>query len=108
MFTTKRTFIDKIEVDLPEDIQVLSCHELPTMNCMGIVVQSASFGIVPEGTTLPIINPVYTRFECQANLLELVSRQAEDEGLWFEAQTAPEAYLQQELRKLHEAIERKP
>ena len=38
-------------------------------------------------------------------LQELVNKQAEDEGLWFIAQTAPEAYLQQELRKLHAAIE---
>jgi len=35
----------------------------------------------------------------------LVNKQAEDEGLWFKAKTAPEAYLQQELRKLHHAIE---
>jgi hypothetical protein len=35
----------------------------------------------------------------------LVDEQAEDEGLWFLAQTAPEAYLQQELRRLHAAIE---
>jgi len=38
-------------------------------------------------------------------LCSIVDRQAEDEGLWFEAETAPEAYLQQELRKLHGAIE---
>lgn len=37
--------------------------------------------------------------------MALVQRQAEDEGLWFEATTAPEAYLQQELRKLHAAVE---
>jgi len=35
----------------------------------------------------------------------IVSEQAEDEGLWFVAQTASEAYLQQELRRLHAAIE---
>lgn len=35
----------------------------------------------------------------------LVDRQAEDEGLWFPNGTASEAYLQQELRKLHAAIE---
>ena len=35
----------------------------------------------------------------------LVDKQATDEGLWFIAQTAPEAYLQQELRKLHGAVE---
>lgn len=41
-------------------------------------------------------------------LLELVDRQAEDEGLWFVAETAPEAYLQQELRRLHAAVEGLP
>ena len=35
---------------------------------------------------------------------ELVDTQAKDEGLWFRAETAPEAYLQEALRKLHEAI----
>lgn len=34
-----------------------------------------------------------------------VNEQAEDEGLWFVAETAPEAYLQQELRRLHSVIE---
>lgn len=35
----------------------------------------------------------------------VVSAQAEDNGLWFVAETAAEAYLQQELRRLHEVIE---
>lgn len=35
----------------------------------------------------------------------LVAEQAADEALWFKAQTAPEAYLQQALRALHAAIE---
>ena len=35
----------------------------------------------------------------------MVDEQAEDDGLWFQAETAPEAYLQQELRKLHALIE---
>lgn len=38
--------------------------------------------------------------------LELVHKQAEDEGLWFQAMTAPEEYLQDALRKLHAAVER--
>ena len=41
-------------------------------------------------------------------LRAIVSAQAEDEGLWFVARTAPEAYLQQELRKLHAAVEGTP
>ena len=38
-------------------------------------------------------------------LKALVDQQAEDEALWFFARTAPEAYLQQELRKLHALCE---
>jgi hypothetical protein len=43
-----------------------------------------------------------TKYEA---LKKLVDDQAEDEGLWFAAETAPEAYLQAELRKLHAAVE---
>lgn len=35
----------------------------------------------------------------------LVEAQAKDESLWFDAQTAPEAYLQAALRRLHAAVE---
>lgn len=41
----------------------------------------------------------------EAIALALVQRQASDEGLWFVAQTAPEAYLQAALRELHAAVE---
>lgn len=34
----------------------------------------------------------------------LVNKQAEDGGFWFIAMTAPEAYLQQALRRLHAAV----
>ncbi len=37
--------------------------------------------------------------------LKLVDRQAEDEGLWFKAETIAEAYVQQALRDLHAEIE---
>jgi hypothetical protein len=40
------------------------------------------------------------------SLKRLVERQAKDEGLWFIAEYASEAYLQKALRLLHEAIER--
>ena len=43
--------------------------------------------------------------EADTDIRALVDEQAEDDGLWFHARTAPEAYLQQELRRLHEAIE---
>ena len=41
----------------------------------------------------------------KAALRHIVDLQALDEGLWFVAETAPEGYLQQELRRLHTAIE---
>lgn len=40
-----------------------------------------------------------------APLKQLVDRQAEDEGLWFTSSYSNVAYLQQEFRKLHAAIE---
>ena len=45
---------------------------------------------------------------CERRLVEaqaLVAAQAEDWGLWCVAATAPEAYLQQALRRVHRAIE---
>jgi len=38
----------------------------------------------------------------------LAAAQAEDEGLWFEAETAPEAYLQAALRRMHAVVEGSP
>ncbi len=40
--------------------------------------------------------------------LQLAHQQAEDDGLWFNAKTAAEAYLQTALRKLHAAVEAAP
>jgi hypothetical protein len=40
-----------------------------------------------------------------AKLEALVSKQAEDEGLWFVPVSITEDYLQRALRALHEAIE---
>ena len=63
------------------------------------------FGDTPENVGIAIA--ILKREQKEKTLLELVNQQAEDEGLWFDATTAPEAYLQQELRKLHVAIEGK-
>lgn len=38
-------------------------------------------------------------------LMQLVDEQAEDESLWFVAETAPEKHLQAALRLLHHAVE---
>lgn len=44
--------------------------------------------------------------EAIGDVTKLVNAQAEDEGLWFIADSIVEAYFQQELRKLHAAIEK--
>jgi hypothetical protein len=49
--------------------------------------------------------PADRRCPAAQKLWELVVEQAEDEYLWFIAEHAPEAYLQEALRKLHAAIE---
>jgi hypothetical protein len=43
--------------------------------------------------------------EAQAKIRAMIDAMAEDDGLWFVAETAAEAYLQQELRKLCALIE---
>ena len=40
-----------------------------------------------------------------AAIQKVVNEQAEDEGLWFDAKTTTEVYLQLELRRLHRVIE---
>ena len=35
----------------------------------------------------------------------MVDEQAEDDGIWFDAQYITEAYLQHQLRRLHRVIE---
>ena len=61
------------------------------------------------GTNPRILHEEQLFLNSAADVIErsrhMVLIQAEDEGLWFEAKTAPEAYLQQELRRLHAAIE---
>lgn len=44
-------------------------------------------------------------FACLVRARQIATEQAEDDELWFVAQTASEAYLQQELRRLTRAIE---
>lgn len=39
-------------------------------------------------------------------IMKEINSQAEDEALWFVTVSAPEAYLQRELRKLHRVSEK--
>ncbi len=51
------------------------------------------------GTNFPVDGAAISRARA------IVREQAEDEALWFKAETAAEAYIQQELRRLHAAVE---
>ena len=54
---------------------------------------------------MPDVERAYDDATTLRRIRALVAKQAKNGGLWFEAKTAPEAYLQQELRKLHTLIE---
>lgn len=43
----------------------------------------------------------------EASIRAIVDEQANDDGLWFVAETCAEAYVQQALRRLHAVIEGK-
>lgn len=60
----------------------------------------------PHARWLATIDARDAEIEKIAEARKLVDEQAEDEGIWFKAETAPEAMLQQELRRLHAAVER--
>lgn len=66
--------------------------------------QTAYIALCDPATVLWLVQRARQLHAVQA----LVNCQAEDDGLWFMAHTAAEGYLQQELRKLHAAIEGKP
>ena len=55
------------------------------------------------------VEPYASAWEADRRRLEAlvaaVNNQVEDEGLWFIAETAPEAYLQNALRLLHALVE---
>jgi hypothetical protein len=65
---------------------------------------------VADGSRIPCPDCLVekARAEVLAACISFVDKQANDEGLWFRAQTAPEAYLQKELRRLHALIESQP
>ena len=68
------------------------------------------FSNAKRGAVIPLtlkqaIKTIKHQQKRYGELTQLVNEQAKDEGLWFEAKTAPEAYLQAALRKCHALIE---
>ena len=54
---------------------------------------------------IPFLRIKKVQENTEDEVVSVIEQQANDEGLWFNAQTASEAYLQQELRRLHAIIE---
>jgi hypothetical protein len=61
--------------------------------------------IVEKPSGAALIAQERRRRENWGEVQSLVKRQSEDEGLWATTASAQTAYLQQELRRLHAAIE---
>lgn len=54
----------------------------------------------------PLVDSCFYKLAKQSLEIKfLVDKQANNDGLWFVAETAAEGYLQQELRNLHAVIE---
>lgn len=53
---------------------------------------------------LPVLEQNRKRLCSTSELLRTAKKQVEDEGLWFEPKTAPEAYLQENLKEIHKTI----
>ena len=95
---------DPLREALTERLPVV---DTPTTSARGIDVMLA----VHVGTRASLIDSIIELVALAQpapaleRLRKMVNEQAEDDGLWFRAETAPEAYLQQELRRLHHAVE---
>lgn len=84
------------EIDSPElETLIGMCKEGSDVYDVITAMQRIAHAVVQDGV----------KKHKPGKLQALVDEQAKDDGLWFEALTAPEAYLQQELRRLHKAIE---
>lgn len=105
-----RAFADALEkLKVAEDGWKRECDDANKL-LRGMGLQPEQFRT--EGGSLMVAKALNAALEENARLMaelaklrQKVAQQAEDEGLWFRAATAPEAYLQQELRKLHAAVE---
>ncbi len=81
-----------------------------TMVAKGLIVVAGQIpnpnkGQGPGKSNTPFVNLYRAAADPRKALTDLVQTQAGDDDLWFCAATCSEAYLQQELRKLHAAVE---
>lgn len=69
--------------------------------------QNGKIGLaaISEVRLLALIDSMRKKDEAFRNIQNMINDQALDEGLWFCTSNVTEAYLQQELRKLHSISE---
>lgn len=89
--------------ELPTDIDTLRKRALRRLREAPEETQKAIFRAVL--TNHPVVSESLPDNGRWNSVARTVSEQAEDDGLWFVAKTAPEAYLQAALRRLHSIIE---
>ena len=77
--------------------------KLQCIRCGSYAINELAHGRIP-GINYDLCDVCYWRRQTD-KARTIVKQQADDAGLWFAAQTASEAYLQQELRKLHAALD---
>lgn len=74
----------------------------------GVGDNDGYFEMGPSDASNALQSEIDTLKAKDVRLKRIVNQQAKDDGLWFRAISAPEQYLQMELRKLHKAIEGSP
>ncbi len=89
--------------DLPDAERVAQAVRR-VLRAPSAVVHSAAIDELIRGLTALVAAARAEERQRWRAIREVVDRQVADEGLGFTARTAPEAYLQQELQKLHAAV----
>ena len=87
--------IEPIEIALPPIIAVEKAYTTLTLREIIGEMSPVARGLQVAITELARLDSV--KKHC--------ARQADDDGCWFNAETAPEAYLQEQLRALHRVVE---
>lgn len=84
----------------PDCGELIDARETPVHLCgPGAIAQRANFRQISAQLEVVALR------RWLARLMAIVERQAEDDGIFFRAESAVESYLQQAIRELHRAIE---
>lgn len=107
-------FIANAPEDMSVLLEVLDAHEATIASLraeVASILRTNKAAALAEAHVRSALDHTVNRAEAaesQVRAMQAVaSEQAEDPGLWFIAETAAEAYLQDALRRLHAAIEGK-